>query len=104
MAKVETPVCRTPSAHRRVSVTVTGRVQGVGFRAATRDKALALGLAGWARNRPDGSVELLAEGPGAAVAAFLLWCQSGPSLARVDDCYVTEGEPGGRLTGFRILG
>ena len=83
---------------------MTGRVQGVGFRAATRDKALALGLAGWARNRPDGSVELLAEGPGAAVAAFLLWCQSGPSLARVDDCYVTEGEPGGRLTGFRILG
>lgn len=63
---------------------VSGRVQGVGYRAATRVQALALGLAGWAVNRPDGRVEVVAEGGDAALDALAAWLRQGPALARVD--------------------
>lgn len=64
---------------------VTGRVQGVGFRAFLVREANALGLEGWARNRSDGSVEALAAGPEAAVGALLDAARRGPPAARVDD-------------------
>lgn len=67
-----------------VRCRVTGRVQGVFFRAATRRQAQQLGLTGYARNLPDGSVEVLACGPEAAVAALRDWLQVGPPAARVD--------------------
>jgi acylphosphatase len=63
---------------------VSGKVQGVCFRAATRDEALRLGLRGHARNLPDGRVEVLAAGQGAALDALMQWLQRGPPLARVD--------------------
>ena len=91
-----------PAPHRRVSVTVSGRVQGVGFRAAASERAGQLGLTGWVRNLPDGRVELLAEGPAASIAMFLLWCQSGPSWSRVEACQVVDAPPLGDLTGFRV--
>ena len=62
---------------------VTGEVQGVRFRAATRDEALRLGLAGHARNLADGGVEVLAVGDGEAIAALQRWLHRGPPLARV---------------------
>lgn len=63
---------------------VTGRVQGVGFRAATRAKARSLGIeSGWARNLPDGSVEVCARGPGSSLAALERWLGEGPPLASV---------------------
>ncbi|WP_449446322.1 acylphosphatase [Thermomonas brevis] len=62
---------------------VTGKVQGVRFRAATRDEALRLGLAGHARNLADGGVEVLAVGDGEAIAALQRWLHRGPPLARV---------------------
>jgi acylphosphatase len=68
---------------RRIRVVVTGRVQGVYFRASTREKAQRLGLVGWVRNRADGSVELEAQGPEEAVAALVSWCHTGPSAAHV---------------------
>jgi acylphosphatase len=73
-----------PEQKRRVKVTVSGRVQGVWYRAWTREEARDLGLDGWVRNRPDGSVEAVLEGlPGdVEVMLRLLW--SGPPLARVD--------------------
>lgn len=89
--------------NRRVSIIITGRVQGVFFRASARETAIGLGLAGWVRNRPDGRVELLAEGPDAGVTALLQWCQSGPPRARVDECRVEDAEPLGNLTGFQVL-
>lgn len=89
--------------NRRVSVIISGRVQGVFFRATAREKAVGLGLTGWVRNRPDGSVELLAEGTDAAVAALLQWCQSGPPRARVDECRVKQAEPLGDLTDFLVV-
>ncbi|TLX21026.1 acylphosphatase [Thermomonas fusca] len=64
---------------------VRGRVQGVCFRASTRDEALRLGLSGHARNLADGSVEVLATGDDAAIDALQRWLQRGPPLARVDE-------------------
>lgn len=64
---------------------VSGRVQGVWFRGSTRQKALALGLAGWARNLPDGRVEVVASGPARDVDTLCAWLHHGPTLARVDD-------------------
>ena len=83
-----------------VRCVVSGRVQGVWFRGATRDKALHLGLRGYANNLPDGRVEVLACGEKAAVARLRAWLWEGPPQA-----YVTEVEcdavavPAG-LTGF----
>ncbi len=68
----------------RRRVIVRGRVQGVFFRASTRDRALALGLAGWVRNLADGSVEAVFEGAANAVAAGVDFCRTGPEYARVD--------------------
>jgi len=63
---------------------VTGKVQGVWFRAATRERAQALGLRGHARNLDDGAVEVLAYGADDALAALAAWLERGPPLARVD--------------------
>ena len=63
---------------------VRGKVQGVWFRASTRDEAMRLGLAGHARNLADGSVDVLAIGDAAAIDMLERWLQVGPPLARVD--------------------
>jgi acylphosphatase len=63
---------------------VRGRVQGVGFRYFARQEAEALGLAGFARNLPDGSVEVVAEGPDQALQAYEARLREGPGFARVD--------------------
>ena len=57
----------------RVHIVVLGKVQGVYFRQSTRQQALALGVSGWVRNRNDGSVEVVAEGPEAAIERFVAW-------------------------------
>jgi acylphosphatase len=89
---------------RRIHVTISGRVQGVFFRAKAREKAVSLGLTGWVRNLPDGRVEVLAEGPDAPIAALLQWCQSGPPRARVDECRVSELKPLGDMREFLVTG
>lgn len=63
---------------------VSGRVQGVYFRASARERALAFGLAGYARNLADGRVEVVAEGDADALARFEQWLHEGPPAARVD--------------------
>lgn len=80
---------------------VTGRVQGVGFRAWTRDRAAALGLSGWVRNREDGSVEGVVEGPDTAVAALLEALSDGPGAARVAHVETLAATAEG-LQGFEI--
>ncbi|MBD3236941.1 MAG: acylphosphatase [Candidatus Eisenbacteria bacterium] len=64
---------------------ITGRVQGVCFRAETAATARTLGLHGYARNLPNGSVEVVAGGPRAQLDSLLAWLEQGPPLARVDD-------------------
>lgn len=76
----------------RVRVRVTGRVQGVAYRAWTRDKAEALGLTGWVRNERDGSVTALLVGPDAQVEAMLAAMRRGPPAAQVRDVTVAEAE------------
>ena len=93
--------------NKRVQVTVRGRVQGVGFRAATADEARGLGIAGWVRNLPNGDVEVLAEGPPDDVDVLLTWLAQGPPGARVtgvDVADVTSGAIGASqpLQGFRV--
>jgi acylphosphatase len=81
---------------------VSGRVQGVFFRASTRKQARDLGLSGHARNLPDGSVEVLACGPERAVAALREWLWLGPPAARVEtvECeWVETMQPEGFTTG-----
>jgi acylphosphatase len=85
----------------RAHVKVSGRVQGVFFRAETRDRARSLGLAGWVRNAPDGSVEAAFEGPSGRVRSMLEWCRRGPALAVVADVSVDWEEPRGEQ-GFEI--
>ena len=72
-------------ALKQVQIIVRGRVQGVFFRAATQREARRLGLTGWVRNRPDGSVEMVAEGDEVALRQLCMWAEKGPSAARVED-------------------
>jgi len=75
---------------RCVRVTISGRVQGVWYRAWTREEARDLGLDGWVRNRTDGSVEAVLEGMPGEVEAMLRLLWSGPPLARVDEVVVQD--------------
>ena len=85
----------------RRRLRVTGRVQGVWFRESCREVADRLGLAGSVRNRADGSVEVIAEGPPQEVQALVAWCRQGPRAAEVTAVDVTEERPEG-LVGFRV--
>jgi len=81
---------------------ISGRVQGVGFRFFTQAAAAPEGLHGWVRNRPDGSVEVQAEGDVEALDRFEQHIRHGPPGARVDRVEVTEEGAPGQDTGFRI--
>lgn len=85
----------------RRRVVVSGRVQGVFFRDATRERATACGVDGWIVNRSDGAVEAVLEGPQDAVERVLAFCHTGPPAARVDRVDVEEQEPEG-LRGFTV--
>lgn len=90
------------SNRTRVRLRISGRVQGVWYRGATEAEARRLGVDGWVRNLPDGSVEALVEGDLEAVRALAAWCRTGPSGARVDDVLETSEPCGDDLAGFRI--
>jgi acylphosphatase len=80
---------------------VTGRVQGVAFRWSAKAAADRIGVRGWVRNRPDGSVEGWAEGETAAVEALAAWLEHGPGGARVSSVTVEEAVPTA-AEGFQI--
>lgn len=87
----------------RISVVVQGRVQGVAFRHYTYLRAMELGVAGWVRNRTDGSVEGLFEGDEAAVQALAEWCRSGPPAARVTQLDISVETYNGEFEFFSIV-
>ena len=82
---------------RSVRLRITGRVQGVGYRAWTIETARGLGLRGWVRNRADGSVEALVIGDDDAVAAVIEACRKGPPAARIAEVAVSEAEDDGSV-------
>ena len=85
----------------RARVLVSGRVQGVSFRDATRSQAEQLGLSGWVRNTRDGQVEAVFEGDPDTVQQMIEWCKSGPSSADVEDVSVENEQPE-NLSGFEV--
>jgi acylphosphatase len=88
---------------RAVEVRISGRVQGVYFRAWTRSEAERLGLGGWVRNEYDGSVAALIAGPPSAVEEMLRLMHEGPLDARVDNVMVEDVDPATAPKSFSIL-
>ncbi|HEC77388.1 MAG TPA: acylphosphatase [Thermoplasmatales archaeon] len=87
---------------KRASVKIYGRVQGVWFRANTKEMAEKIGVVGWVCNMPDGSVEAVFEGEDEKVEKMIEWCRHGPPLARVDGIEVKYEKPKGEKS-FRII-
>jgi acylphosphatase len=85
----------------RAHVFVSGTVQGVYYRATTRDTAREHGVGGWVKNLADGRVEAIFEGPRDAVEAMVEWCHEGSPAATVEDVSVEYEDPEG-IDGFRI--
>lgn len=88
--------------HVRAHVIVSGRVQGVFFRAETQRAAQGFGVTGWVRNRPEGTVEALFEGEAEAVDKALAWCHTGSPMARVTDVQVRREQFAGEFDAFNI--
>jgi len=89
-------------ATRRLELRVSGRVQGVCFRAYTQDEAVRLGLTGWVANCGDGSVEVVAEGDEHQLNALAMWCEHGPPSARVTSVDQRWAEATGEFSRFSI--
>lgn len=89
------------TVRRATEYLVSGRVQGVGFRAFVADAARAEGLDGWVKNLPDGRVQVQAEGDAEALSRFEWRLWQGPPMARVEDVVGQDAVPGAS-TGFRI--
>ena len=93
----------SPSDQIQRRIFVTGRVQGVGFRASTaREAQRHPGLRGFVRNLEDGRVEAVFAGDAEAVLAMVAWCRHGPSFAEVTDLEVREEPVDGRLGAFGV--
>ena len=88
----------------RLDITVHGRVQGVAFRYHTQRQARKLGVTGWVRNNPDGSVHMVAEGSRAELKTFYAWVRHGPDHARVDRQEMTWDQGSGNFKDFLITG
>jgi acylphosphatase len=88
---------------KRYHVWVSGRVQGVFFRANTWKQARSLEVSGWVRNLPDGRVETVFEGEDHAAEAMLNWLRAGSPPARIDSAEVAAEAATGEFTGFEIV-
>jgi acylphosphatase len=88
---------------KQVHVFVRGRVQGVFLRASAQREARRLGLTGWVKNRPDGAVEILAEGEEEGLKDLIGWAKHGPTAARVENVDVRWRGFAGEFSDFRIV-
>ncbi len=86
----------------RVRLIIEGRVQGVFFRASTRATAVSLGIVGWVRNLPDGSVEVMAEGDSGSVEELIDWCHHGPPGAFVTAVHLERQTATGEFNSFDL--
>jgi acylphosphatase len=87
---------------KTIHAIVEGKVQGVFFRAYTRDEAERLGLSGWVRNRPDGSVEALISGDTRNVDRMLEWLETGSPMSHVSRIIIESGQPPAETKDFLI--
>ena len=88
----------------RIDLIITGRVQGVFYRASALEQAQSLNLTGWVQNLADGSVEVVAEGQRYALEELINWCRHGPPEAAVQDVIVRWGKHQNEFRTFRIAG
>ena len=86
----------------RAHVIVHGRVQGVWYRGSACEQAQSLGVTGWVRNRWDGKVEAVMEGPRADVSRMVAWCHRGPRLAEVERIELEWQDATGEFAGFTV--
>lgn len=84
----------------RARLRIEGRVQGVFYRGSMNAEARAIGVCGWVRNRADGSVEAVVEGPRSAVERLIAWARQGPPGALVTDVHIEWKAPRGEFTDF----
>ena len=89
-------------SQKRVHVFVTGRVQGVFFRQATKVIAIKNNVAGWVRNLDDGRVEILIEGDDKCIDSVIAWCDCGPANSRVDDIQINNENYLGSFENFEV--
>ncbi|RBP28597.1 acylphosphatase [Marinobacter pelagius] len=87
---------------KRWKMLISGKVQGVYYRASTEKEANRLGLSGYARNLPDGRVEVIAEGSPEELQQLHQWCQEGPPAAKVTDIEVEEQRANGEFSNFGV--
>ena len=85
-----------------VHLLITGKVQGVFFRASAKEKAIELALSGWVKNTPDENVEATVSGTPEAIENFVAWCRQGPSRAQVTGVQVTP-KPDSGFSGFEVI-
>lgn len=90
-------------AHKRAHLKISGRVQGVFYRATARDVAMNLNLKGWVKNLSDGGVEAVAEGDEENVEKFIEWCNQGPSGSKVQGVDAQIQEPTGEFKRFEVI-
>ncbi len=93
---------KTTTAHLRAQVIIHGLVQGVWFRASTREQALRIGVGGWVRNLSDGTVQALFEGEKKKVEEIIAWCHRGPSGASVSKVDISWEPYRGEFKQFEI--
>ena len=86
----------------KAHVIISGRVQGVWFRASVKNKAEQLGINGWVRNTDNGNVEAIFEGNEKNIEEMLKWCSHGPSLAKVDNVEVTKQPASNEFDQFSV--
>ena len=91
------------AAQKRVHLLITGRVQGVFYRASAMEAAREEHLTGWVRNLPDGRVEVVAEGESEALERFVSWCRRGPAFAVVREVRSAYSEATGEFVGFQTV-
>ncbi len=87
----------------RIHVIISGKVQGVWYRASTKQKADELGVLGWVRNMADGNVEAEFEGEKEALDKMIAWCWIGPPRAQVTDIKMLPLQSDAKFTGFMVL-
>lgn len=88
---------------KHIEIKITGQVQGVFFRQAAKEVANTLGLTGWVKNEPDGSVRIVAEGEEEKLQKFAEWCKTGTEYARVENVTVTWQNTIEKLIDFIII-